>query len=725
MNPWKPFPLIRLLIPFLCGIAYALIQPGEQPEILWLAGATGLLMLGLLLFTLTGNLPYRMRWIQGCFIFLLMVCLGGLTVRVYHVNRQEAGGWHSPAFPAEICEPPSHTSKRVKLILTRYEPEMETGTLIRKGKVVLFLEKDSNALALRYGDWILVSVSLKPLQDESNPYGFDPAGYYRRKGIYAQGWVAPTDWKLTGIPESNSLKRLALGVRDRLLKILKENDLKGEEFAVASAILLGYTGDIGSDLRKGFAASGAMHILAVSGMHVGIIFLFLETLLAVLKRRKFGRLIKAFLMILMIWCYAMVTGLSPPVFRAALMISLIILGKTLRRKPDSLNVVGGAMMTLLLLDPTLLLHLGFQFSFLAVFGILFLYKPLFSLMPSRGWVLTRVWGLMAVSIAAQIATFPMALYAFHQFPNYFLLTNMLVLPLASLVIYNGIGVLVLSPFPVFSALLAKTLSFIVWLLNTVIRFIEELPGSVSGGIYMHWIEVALLYGVIVSIACFLFFQKARWVYTFLGLLLLWSTIGFLRDDDQLYRNRMMIFKVNGASQYLFIQGQKAVFLKDYQAACVSPDSRQIVSVIIPAEGITRSATGYLTENDSRIRDDRREFGFFFRRGDFLQFSDYRMIILSNTLPSTLTDTMDVNMVILRKNPDIEIQRVVRCFHPEQIVIDPNNSWYRIRKWKEQAEKLNISCYSVADEGAFILETKRADDRIRWMFPFFSCLRSRQ
>lgn len=731
MNPWKPFPLIRLLIPFLCGVTYTLMRTGVQSEILWLAGATGLLILGLFLFTLMGTPPYRIRWIPGCIIFLLMVCSGNLTVRTYYADLQGTGGWHSPDegnwkdisdggpgsdnrrfFPAEIREPPSHTSKSVKLILGRYEPEMETGTLVRKGNVLIFLEKDSNTLALRHADWILVSASLKPLQDESNPYTFDPAGYYGRKGIYFQGWVASTDWKLSGIPESNSVKRLALGIRDRLLQILQENNLRGEEFAVASAILLGYTGEIGSDLRKGFAASGAMHILAVSGMHVGIIFLFLETLLAFLRRRKYGIPVKTFLMIGMIWCYAMVTGLSPPVFRAALMISLIILGKTLKRKPDSLNVVGGSMMILLLLDPSLLLHLGFQFSFLAVLGILFLYKPIYSLMPARGWILTRLWGLIAVSIAAQIATFPMALYAFHQFPNYFILTNVLVLPLASLVIYNGIGVLALSPFPAFSTLLAKMLSLIVWLMNSIVRFIEELPGSISGGIYPQLIDVTLLYGVIVSITCFLFFYQARWVYALLTLLLIWSCIGLLRDDEHLERKKFIISQVKGASQYIFTQNRKAVFLKDYRAACLSPYAREIISVMITAEGITKSRMGYLTDSGSLTGDDRCEFGFFFRRGDYLQFSDCRIAVLNKALPAELTDTLDVDIVILRKDPDIEIQSIVRCFHPDQIIFDPTNTWYHIRKWKEQAEKLSISCYSVTEEGAFVLEKKGADNGIK-------------
>ncbi|MFH1936649.1 MAG: ComEC/Rec2 family competence protein, partial [Bacteroidota bacterium] len=595
MNPWRPFPLIRLLIPFLGGVIYALMKPEWQADNPVLIGIGGFLSGLLLLFTLIGKLPFRLRWVPGFTVCLLMLCLGVFTVQSHRERSVGRGQWAvgNSQFPAEILEPPRVTSKTVKLIVCRYEPDSNTNALIREGKALLFLEKDSNALALQFGDWILVSTSLKPVQDESNPYGFDPAGYYGRKGVFSQGWVRSTDWKRGEIPESNSVRRLAFTLRDRLLKILRDHSLQREEFAVASAILLGYTGEIGKDLRKGFAASGAMHILAVSGMHVGIIFLFLETVLAFLNRCTHGPKIKALLMILMIWSYAMVTGLSPPVFRAALMLSLVILGRTAKRKPDSLNVVGGAMFIMLVIDPSLILHIGFQFSYLAVAGILFLYRPLFNLIPVTGWIEARLWGLIAVSVSAQIATFPLALYAFHQFPNYFILTNVVVLPLTSLVIYSGIGVLVLSPFPALSVLLAKGLSFTVGFMNSTIRFIEALPGSVSTGIYPSLPDTFLIYMVLLSIGCFLFSRKIAWLYTLFMLLIILSVHGLYSDSLRIKRSMIVVFQVKGASQYAFVTGRNMVCMKDFRATCQEPYAREVLATFNAAEGIRRSYTTYL------------------------------------------------------------------------------------------------------------------------------------
>ncbi|MBE0646281.1 MAG: ComEC/Rec2 family competence protein, partial [Bacteroidales bacterium] len=602
---------------------------------------------------------------------------------------------HCQLFPAEILEPPRHSSRSVKLIVRKYEDDTLKRLLIKRERILLFLEKDTNALALQFGDRIVVSASLKSIQDESNPYSFDPAGYYGRKGVFYQGWVTSTHWKRVGLSERFFVRSWAFSLRDKMLNMLRNNSVKGEEFAVASAILLGYTGEIGQDLRKGFAASGAMHILAVSGMHVGIIFLFLESVLAFLKRRRYGSIVKAILIIVMIWCYAMVTGLSPPVFRAALMISLIIAGRTLKRKPDSLNVVAGSMFVLLLADPSLLLHLGFQFSYLAVFGILVLYKPLLNLIPMSNWILSKLWGLAAVSMAAQIATFPIALYTFHQFPNYFLLTNILVLPLASLVIYSGIGVLAMSPFPLLSMLLAKFLSWIVGWLNAIIRFIEELPGSTFSGIYPALFDVFTLYAGIAVICCFLFFRRAVWIYSLLVLVILWSSADIYARYQRNRCSKIIVFQVKGASQYLLISGRSAICLKDYNASCRSPFAQEILSTCIAAGEISSLQTSYLYES---VADST----FTVR---LLRIANQRIAIISSVIPDSYQDTLHADILILRNNPTLRMENLVRCFSPHQIVIDPTNSWYSLRKWKEDAETLGVSCYSVMEEGAYIRETR--------------------
>ncbi|TSA26141.1 MAG: ComEC family competence protein, partial [Bacteroidetes bacterium] len=668
----------------------------------------GLLSGLLLLFVLLWKPPFRWRWLPGFNIFLLMFWLGVLTVQsncqLPTVNCQLRTA-DCQLFSAEILEPPRHTSKTVKLIVSRYDLDTNANTLIREGKALLFLEKDSNSLALQFGDWIIGSTSLKSLKNGANPYAFDPAGYYGKKGVFRQGWVASTDWERTGIPEHNSIKRLAFIFRDRLLKVLRDNSLQGEEFAVASAILLGYYGEIGQDLKKGFAASGAMHILAVSGMHVGILYLFLETLLGFLKRRRYGSIVKAVLMVLMIWVYAFITGLSPPVFRAALMLSLLILGKTAGRKPDSLNVVAGSMFIMLVADPMLLFHTGFQFSYLAVTGILFLYSPIFQLIRAPGWVLSRGWSLVSLSLAAQISTFPLALYAFHQFPNYFILTNLLVLPLTSLVIYCGIGLLALNPVPVLSQWFAKGLCFFVGTLNVTVSFIEGLPGSVTTGIYPSFPDTLVLYLAIISAGCFLLTRKPAWLFPFLLVNLAASVYGLGRDVIRMDRCILTVFQVKGVSQYSFANGTQEVCLKDFAAVYREPYAQELLTTYRAAERITRSLTVPLTDRNLAPFSRYQDLSFLKRKGDYLQWNNLRIVVLSSSLPPRCTDSLHVDLVIIRGSPKITIGEINRYFSPRQIVIDPSNSWVLARNWKEEAEKLGVPCHSVLEEGAFVLNVR--------------------
>ena len=604
---------------------------------------------------------------------------------------------------ATITEPPRQSIKTIRLIAAAYHLDSSRRALTKEEKVLLFLPRNSRSQSLDYGDWIVFSGWLNPIRGASNPYAFDPAAYYHRKGVFRQAWVDSTEWEPSRGRKQYSIRRFAFCLRSKLLNILRENQLKGDEFAVASALLLGYVNEIDKELRKDYASSGAMHILAVSGMHVGIIFLFLEFSLSFLNRRKQGPWIKAIWMILVIWGYALITGLSPSVFRAAIMLTFVIAGRTTRRKPETLNVVAAAMFIMLISEPLLLLNIGFQFSYLAVFGILFLYRPLVNLLPVSAWFPSKIWALVSVSIAAQLATFPLALYAFHQFPNYFILTNILVVPLASLIIYTGIGVLSVSALPWLSLIVAKGLSFLVWLLNTVIRFVEGLPGSTTTSIYISGLDTLFLYLLILLMILFLTARKIRYIYLCLVLLIFFSARSGLYEYLRQDRVQIAVFQVKGSSLYDFVAGERDVCVKDYKAVRMGGYSTENVSRFRIAERIHHTRTTYLAGESFQPEAQERDFGFLVRKGSFIQFLDRRIGIISGSLPPGFSHGLKLDLVILSGNPKITIQEIMKVFSPDQIVIDASNSWSNSRVWKKQAEEVGIPCHSVVDEGGVVLD----------------------
>lgn len=509
MNPWKPMPMVRLLIPFAAGVIFA--RTGSTVNATWIVPVISVSVVTFLLVLVlveAKGISYRYHWIPGLLIGCSLILLGAHTILI--TGEKRSTGLHEQVFAARITEPPHQSGSRIKLTGRVYLFDTLSTKLYPDKKMLLSLPHDTAASELRYGDWVLLRATLRDIPASAGRGDFDAAGYWGLRGVFSQAWVETGSWKQTGIPSGGSIQKGAFRIRDKLLEILRTHLPVREEFAVASAILLGYTTEIDPDLKKGFAASGAMHILSVSGMHVGIIFIFLETLFRFLNRRRHGPGIKALLMILMIWIYSFVTGLSPPVFRAALMITMLILGNITSRRPDSLNTMSASMFVMLLTDPMLIFHLGFQFSYLAVAGILLFYKPIFTMFRIRVWGLSTIWALVSVSIAAQLSTFPLALHAFHQFPNYFLIANLVVVPLTSLVIYSGIGVIAFSSLPEVSGYVAFLLGISTRILNSVVRMVEGLPGATLSGIYLTGIDTILIYILIIS--GYLFIRTRKGLY---------------------------------------------------------------------------------------------------------------------------------------------------------------------------------------------------------------------
>ena len=292
-----------------------------------------------------------------------------------------------------------------------------------KGKMILYFEKDSASVSsLSYGDYFYVYGKPNRVKAPSNPGEFDYKRFLERKGIYHQLYLASDRWIEIDKQKENPIYRFALNCRAYLLDILQEKGLKGAEYAVASAILLGYSDKIDAKLLQEYSGAGAMHILCVSGLHVGIVYVVFSMLLFFLGKTDRSRFLKSMLLILLIWSYAVLTGLSPSVMRASAMFSLVAIGQNMRRDTNIFNTLSASAFILMLIDPLIILNLGFQLSYSAVLGIVLLQPPIYRIFTIKSKILDKIWTIIAVSIAAQIGTLPITLYYFHQFPNYFFLS---------------------------------------------------------------------------------------------------------------------------------------------------------------------------------------------------------------------------------------------------------------------------------------------------------------
>ncbi len=703
MNSWRPYPLLRLVFPFVAGIV-AEGYFGSSGDRRWLLPAmlSVLVILPMILQQAPGT--YRWRWIPGI-AFNCFLLIAGYEIASLHrpANKPDfLGKKPDGLFIATVAEPPANSNSGIRVVLD-VRLRMESGSWKNVcGKAIGYLKTKPGSAVLYYGDHLLLRAGFSEIKDNSNPHTFNYSRYLNNKGISHQVFAGMHGWRLINLGASGIILRMAFQIRDRLLNILRQNHVEGKEFAVAAALLLGYVDDLDPELCNDYAATGAMHILSVSGMHVGIIYIFLEFILGFLNRNRLGRMAKALLLLVFIWFYAMITGLSPCVLRSAAMLSLPIIGKSLNRSPDMYNIIAASMLFILAMDPFLISDVGFQLSYLAVTGIILLYKPVYDLYVTSSWLPDKIWSILAVSIAAQVATLPITLYTFHRFPNYFMLTNIFVVPLSSLIIYTGILVLFSATIPVISMLCAKMLIAMIWALNSIIHLIEQLPCSTISDIYISAGEMALLYLFIASVFLFLTLRRISFLYLILLSAILWNLLILEFKIHRFQSSGIAVFNDDRTALYMFSVQDKAVLFYGGAARAgteMTEKSRAMASAYMIANGILHHRDFWLLKGDRPV-EIAHGFVPVLKFENFIQFSGHRIAMLRSAIPKGFNKHLDVDLLIVSGNPKISIAEALRVFHPAEMIIDGTNSRFKTLRWMKEAAISGVHCHAVTESGAF-------------------------
>ena len=374
----------------------------------------------------------------------------------------------------------------------RYEAEVEGGS-----RVLLYLQKDSVSMPVM-GDVLMVQTQMR----RGGQLGdFDYGMYLRRQGIAGSCWANRRNWQVIGHEEDRSLLTIAKRCQYRLHEQYRQMGIEGKELGILSALTLGYRENLDKGVQRSFSVSGAMHVLAVSGLHTGIVWGIVVWLLTLggwfkpLWEEKWKRWLLNIIAIVLIWMYAFVTGLSPSVMRSALMLSFWALSGLLEKQISRWNPLFAAAVIILIINPLALWSVSFQLSFAAVAGIMLIGQKMQRSISLKGRMLQYVGGLMLVSVAAQIATMPLTMHYFGQTSNYFALTNLVVIPMAGVLLVLGFGTLAMS-WCVIGEWLGVVTKWCTWLLRDVVERIEGLPFS-STQISLESGSVFCLYGAIV------------------------------------------------------------------------------------------------------------------------------------------------------------------------------------------------------------------------------------
>ncbi len=599
---------------------------------------------------------------------------------------------------ARLTEPYLEKDKSIKVVLEILEVKQGEKWERTCGKAMVYFKKDARSLKFSYGDELVIRTNFNEVPLPQNPGEFNYKRFLAFHNVFHQAYIKNGDWAASGYNTGNWILRNSIQLRNILLDVFAENHIQNDEYAVGSALLLGYVDKLDADIISAYSSTGALHVLSVSGLHVAIVYIVFNWLLFFLDKIKYGKIIKAIVLLLLLWFYAALTGLSPSVLRSAAMFSFIIFAKAFNRHTNIYNTLAASAFFLLIINPYLIMDVGFQLSYLAVIGIVYIQPKIYSWFEVKNWLLDQIWTITSVSIAAQIATFPLGLHYFHQFPNYFLLSNLIVIPISTVIIYLGLSVFAFAKISLLVKYLAIAFSWAVWILNSSVEIIEKWPYALLKGISISVFETWLMYGLIILFLYYFTKRQYRYlVYSMcFAIIILCSQI--LEQNNQFAQRKMIIYNIPKTSAIDFISSKSNVFLTDSTFAKNESGLLFRVKHNWWDLGLTNSKviSTEIKTNDLNIKDQ------------FVQFFDKRMAIIKGqeefiNPTSNSSQIIHLDYIIVSMNPQLKIEELLKMYHADRIIFDSSNSQYHLNKWEAECKRLNQDFYSVMDSGALVLD----------------------
>lgn len=562
---WREIPFVKICLALIIGIL--LKEWGVNWNILIISSLLGVCIC---LLCLKGD-EIRIKTVSS---FLLLSCISFMGFMLLTISDNRLNKRHFERITAAdqtfkgvgyIEYAGTTGSGKQKLEVSLIHLISHNDSLIPcTGKLIMYVPAESTLETALYGDEIKFSGNLQGIQGSTNPHAFDFQKYMQRKGIYHQLYITENGLQKTGNIAGSAIYRRAQQLRSACLEILQYRIAGEAERGVASALLLGYKEWLPDQVKSEYTQTGATHVLAVSGLHTGIIAGMLLWLFGRFKRNTLAfRLTQCLIAITALWSFAVLTGLSPSVMRATTMFSFVLVARLLmKKKVNIINVISLSAFLLLLYNPQSLFEVGFQLSYSALLGIIcfqgWIFRAIY--LPPAG---LKVWNLMSVSIAAQLGTLPFTLYYFHQFPLYFWLSGLIVVPLAGVIMLLAIATIVMNFLPDYIAVIpAYLLEFSTWVMNESVAWTAQLPGFKTDGIWISFTQSIFLLACIILLARSIQPWKSLYLKLSLTCLAVFLSLYIADDFQKSGQNKMVSYQVNKGVLIDYYEGRNCVCMTD-------------------------------------------------------------------------------------------------------------------------------------------------------------------
>lgn len=684
---WIPFVMVRVTAFFVAGILVAIHFPSLVSPSRLTVFLTILALVYLLAWITLQQQP-ALRLTSGFIGLVLVFGLGYTTVWVRD-ESQAPGAFGNVdvavmAYRVQLVSPIDVRATRFRGTGELLSVKTDRGWISASGKVMLYWKKSERPDTLRYGDQLLVRGRPDRVPGPMNPGAFDYRAFLARKNIFHQHFLQPGTWFLSGRSTSRGPMYYATEARRWILDVINRVVRGDREQAIVAAFVIGVTDEIDDDLRQAYAAGGAMHALAVSGMHVSILYGILLLACKPIEQRRGGSWMVAGLSLLVLWMFGFVTGLSPSVLRAVTMFSFVALAKPLKRISSIYNTLAASAFLLLIFDPWLILAAGFQLSYLAVLGIVLFYRPIYLLWEAPSVWADWTWQITCVSLAAQLATLPVTLYYFHQFPVYFLLANLFVIPASTLILLGGLILLMVSPITWCADAFARVLEWMIRLLNEGLFLVGKIPGGIIQPIHLSFTQACCLGVITLAIFCLFRYKKFRWAW------LAFVACVVFGMEDWYNRESYPVFTVYHVPRHAAMEWRSRGTAWTVVDTTLRNDPAQLAYQVHPAHLAARAR--HAVVNGLSVKCGVTIFQFAGK--SFLHLGDpgFRARV-----------SLAVNYVIIGNNAVRSLETLTGSLTFGYLILDSSNSKTYVTRIIEEAKKAGIRYHAVTESGAFVTE----------------------
>jgi competence protein ComEC len=686
---WKKAPFIRFLVPLIIGI---ILQWNLQwpLEILWGVFSFSIVPFSIS-FLLTSYRRYKFTIINGLAVILIFLSLGSLLVWYQDIRHSSTsyGNFYKNGDDVIVVlkEPIVEKANSYKAVATITAVGKNNKFTITQGDAIIYFQKDPDALSLDYGSEIIFSGLLQEIKNAGNPGGFDYKRYCHFQGITHQAFLKKGGFIVLGKKKPSLFGQILFAVRKKVLSILRTNIPGEKESGLAEALLIGYKDDLDKNLVQSYTNTGVVHIIAISGLHLGLIYWLFVQVLKPLKRKKISKWLNPVIIISGLWLFSLLAGGQPSVLRSALMFSCIVLAGSLSRKTSIYNTLAFSAFVLLCINPYWLWDVGFQLSYVAVLSIVIFMKPIYNLFFTENRILDFIWKLNAVSIAAQLLTTPFSIYHFHQFPNFFLLTNFVAVPLSSIIVLGEIFLCVMSFIPFLALLAGRIISTLIWTMNSYIQKIESLPWSLWDGMQINVAQAVLL---IIAVAGFGYWllgkQKTGAIAAMIGLLL-FIALRSASFYQAYHQKRLIVFNIPGYRAIDIINGRDYFFVGDSE---ILSDDFVKNFHLKPSRVLHRI-------------EPVDELGDLLEKKSLLQYGSKRILLIDKNYEfGRLDPKIPIDILVVSKNPRLYFSSLSRAFNLRQVVFDSSVPPWKLKYWTKDCDSLSIPYHDVNTKGAFVI-----------------------